>query len=122
MHVNLSIPALQTAYAEGSSTPTGVLETLYPLLEQEPECFISLASSDALLERCRYESLRDVLCNKYQLSICKRSGCHSKLKHTVLQPMSSERTCRAAPIMICIDCLLRSFASHWKSVMSKGSQ
>lgn len=53
MHVNLSFPALQTAYAEGSSTPTGILETLYPLLEQEPACFVSLTSYDALLDRCR---------------------------------------------------------------------
>jgi hypothetical protein len=54
MHVNLSFTALQTAYAEGSTTPTGLLETLYPLLKQEPECFISLAACDTLLERCRY--------------------------------------------------------------------
>ena len=54
MHVNLSIPALQAAYAEGSSTPTGLLEALYPLLKLEPECFISIASLDALLDRCRF--------------------------------------------------------------------
>ncbi len=49
----LEVPALLRAYRNGSTTPSEVIKRLYPLLAQEEGMFITLASLESLLERCR---------------------------------------------------------------------
>ena len=51
--IDLSIPNLQRAYAEKTTTPLLVLESLYPLLAAEQACFITLAPLAEIQERCR---------------------------------------------------------------------
>jgi hypothetical protein len=48
------IQALQRAYRDASTTPTEVISRLHPLLAQEKGMFITLATLESLLERCRY--------------------------------------------------------------------
>lgn len=50
----LGLQALQGAYRDASTSPTDVIRRLYPLLAQEEGMFITLASLESLLERCRY--------------------------------------------------------------------
>ncbi|EIE20546.1 allophanate hydrolase [Coccomyxa subellipsoidea C-169] len=49
----LGLQALQGAYRDASTSPTDVIRRLYPLLAQEEGMFITLASLESLLERCR---------------------------------------------------------------------
>lgn len=53
MGETLEVPALRRAYRNGSTTPSEVISRLYPLLAQEEGMFITLASLESLLERCR---------------------------------------------------------------------
>lgn len=49
----LEIPALLRTYRNSSTTPSEVISRLYPLLAQEEGMFITLASLEDLLDRCR---------------------------------------------------------------------
>lgn len=73
----LELDALQRAYRDASTTPTAVINNLYPLLAQEEGMFITLASLESLLERCRQDP------------------CHS-----ILAPCAPFRTCTPVPLQM----------------------
>jgi hypothetical protein len=49
----LNLKSLERAYSQANTTPSEVISRLYPSLSQEVGIFVTLASLDDLLSRCR---------------------------------------------------------------------
>jgi hypothetical protein len=51
--LDLSIDALKSSYAAGTFTPSSLVTTLHPAIEESGCTFISKPTLDQVLERCK---------------------------------------------------------------------